>query len=214
MEEQATNDAAGPGAPAADIVARGASYYRNTRYIMAIACIAMGAWFGYDGWVNWPQQNQKYDELVVQLRVAEQAHNDEQVRHVSEDLKNYKKHTSLDLALQKVLCVLLPPVGIGMLVWALYNSRGEYRLSNNTLTAPGHPPVSLDDITRIDKRLWDRKGIAYLDYDIAGKRGIVKLDDFLYERDPIDAIFGEIEQYVRSAPPPTIPPPTRSRPGA
>jgi hypothetical protein len=77
------------------------------------------------------------------------------------------------------------------------NSRGKYRLEDGIVYAPGHPPVPLENIQAVDRELWDRKGIAYVDYDLgAGKAGQFKLDDFIYEREPVDQIFAAIEATV------------------
>jgi hypothetical protein len=91
------------------------------------------------------------------------------------------------------------------LAWFLYTSRGEYRLSGDTLTVPGHPPVPLQFIRSLDKSFWDRKGIAYIDYELPAPSvsGRIKLDDFVYERPPTDAIVERIEHYLAAATPHT-----------
>jgi hypothetical protein len=72
----------------------------------------------------------------------------------------------------------------------LHVSRGTYRLTGDTLEVPGHPPVRLGEITEIDSSKWDRKGIAYLRYQTAGRAsGRMTLDDFVYEREPTDQIY-------------------------
>jgi hypothetical protein len=78
---------------------------------------------------------------------------------------------------------------------------------------PGHPPIPLDKIQSVNRESWDRKGIAVMEYDLTtapmrasktsgpvsyegvtpGVRGIFKLDDFVYEREPTDVIFKAIE---------------------
>jgi hypothetical protein len=160
-----------------EIVARPARYYRITRYVVVLMFLAMGGWFLYDGFIGYPAENEA---------ARAQGHRE--------------PHSDLDLALQKALGTTLPPIGIAMLVWALYNSRGSYRLSGSTLHVPGHPPVELDQIRRIDKNLWDRKGIAFIDYERPdGTESRLKLDDFVYEREPTDAIFERIEQHLLPA---------------
>ena len=94
----------------------------------------------------------------------------------------------------------LPPLGLLVLGWSLYRSRGSYRLANNILQAPGHPPVPLEAIRSIDKTDWDRKGIAHVNYELAnGAKGTVTLDDFIYDRPPTDEIFRRIEVYTGTA---------------
>ena len=184
-----------------EIVARAGSYYRRTRYIMAILLIAGGGWFGYDGFVGYPRDNQQLHEINVQLTEAQKNQDSGRIRELSEQQKKYKRssgelaHSAMDILIQKVLCFTLPPIGLLMLFWTFFNSRGEYRLVEQTLHTPGHPPVPVDSIRKIDKRKWDRKGIAYLDYELPdGKTGTIKLDDFVYERQPMDAIFAQIER--------------------
>lgn len=184
-----------------EIVARAGSYYRRTRYIMAILLIAGGAWFGYDGFVGYPRENQQLREVNAKLAEAQKNQDNSRIRELSEEQKKFKRHSGelahsdMDILIQKVLCVVLPPIGLLMLFWAFYNSRGAYRLDGHTLYAPGHPPVPIDAIRKIDKRKWDRKGIACLEYELpGGKSGSIKLDDFVYDRRPTDAIFAQIEK--------------------
>lgn len=180
-----------------DIVARAGRYYRNTRYIMAVLLIGMGGWFAYDGWVAWPEGNRKIAELRTQLTAAQDAKDDAKAGQLSEELKDYTYHNDAAILLQKILAFTLPPLGLGLLAWALHNSRGEYRLSGQTLSVPGHPPITLDQVRAIDRTLWDRKGIAYIEYDAPPHPpGKLRLDDFVYERGPTDRIFQRIEAHL------------------
>jgi len=180
-----------------DIVARAGQYYRNTRYIMAALLIGMAGWFAYDGWVKWPEGNRKIADLQAQLNAAQEAKDDEKAGALSQELKKYTHHNDAAILLQKILACGLPPLGIALLVWTLRNSRGEYRLSGDTLSVPGHPPVKLDQIQSVDRALWDRKGIAYVEYEVPPHpRGRLRLDDFVYEREPTDRIFERIETHL------------------
>ncbi len=80
----------------------------------------------------------------------------------------------------------------------LYNSRGEYRMADNTLHVPGHPPVPLENIRQIDETRFARKGIVYIDYDVPASAvtARLKLDDFVYDQAPTDAIFDRIKATV------------------
>lgn len=145
-------------------------------YLMSAALIAGGGWFLYDGYVKYPRANE----------AARQAGRDKM------------PHSEFDLKLQRLIGYALPPLGIACAIWTAYTSRGQYRLAGNVLHVPGHPPVPVEAIRAIDKRKWDRKGIVYLDYELpdSGKTGRVKLDDYIYEREPTDAILERIEAEV------------------
>jgi len=157
-----------------DIFARAGKYYRNARYLIVAACVIMGAYFLYDGFIGYPKQNA--DALAL-----------------DPNTKLPQSHASI--LLQKQLGIALPIGGIAYLILMLYKSRGAIRLTGSTLHVPGHPPIPITSITQIDKAKWDLKGIAILDYVLDdGKAGRFKLDDFVYERAPIDAIFKHIEE--------------------
>jgi hypothetical protein len=150
------------------IVARPGQYYRMTRYLMTLILVGYGIWSIHDGFFSWPKWA---------------------ITHPNE-----KPKTETDIKFNKVLGVLLPPLGLFVLIRALRSSRGQYRLEDEILHVPGHPPIPLDRIQSVDKQLWDRKGIAFIEYDVAGSpTGTVKLDDFVYDRGPTDQIFAEIE---------------------
>jgi hypothetical protein len=165
--------AAGPG-----------KYFRTTRIIMMLLCVGMGAWFAYDGFVNWPSELREARRLEAEGKKPEK-----------------KPHTEMDILIQKALAIVLPPLGLYILVMALYNSRGSYRLADDVLYVPGHPPVPLGSIHNIDQSRWNRKGIALLDYELpSGQRGRIKIDDYLYDQRPADAIFERIQAVVAPEP--------------
>lgn len=164
-------------AAAGDIVARGARGYRTKWIIMGIVMIGYGMWSLYDGFVKWPADNQ---------HVIEQAH------AANKPVPEKLEHEDLGIFLNKLIGIGLQPLGVFVLFWAFYSSRGEYRLSGQTLRVPGHPPVPFDAIRAIDQSKWDRKGIAYIDYETGGTSGRLKLDDYIYERDPTDQIHERI----------------------
>lgn len=190
--------AAAPTPPAAaggDLVARAARYYRNTRYIIVVLLIGYGIWSIYDGFVSWPAANRRAVELRQERADAERAGNRDRVNQITADLGKITEHNHASVLLNQILGVLLPPAGLAMLFWSLRNSRGEFRLTpDDVLYAPGHPPVPIDAMTALDRRLWDRKGIAWVEYELdAGKsKGKIRLDDFIYERPPIDAMYDRI----------------------
>lgn len=167
-------------APAGEpIVARAGTYYRVTRYIFSAVLLAMGGWFAYDGFVTYPRHNEQHRLHVL---------------NPQQHPKDAPTHTEADIRLQKILGAALPVVAIGLLASTFYRSRGAYRLSGDVLSVPGHTDVPLSSITQIDKSLWDRKGIAHLNYELpTGRKGRLTLDDFVYDRPPTDRILETIE---------------------
>jgi len=158
-----------------EIIAGPGTRYRITHYIVVLMLLLGGAWFVWDGFFAWPRENAAAAKVGQPL-----------------------PHPGYDVPLNRLLGTLLPPLGLVFLAWTLYNSRGVYRLSGSTLYIPGHPPVPLDAIRRIDKRKWDKKGIAYVGYELeSGQKGQLRLDDYVYDREPADKIFDRIEKHAK-----------------
>jgi len=197
MSEQVPEQAQGNGEAQApetpdvgDVVARGAAYYRNARFILAAALMLYGIWSIHDGFYSWPAMNAK-----------------EVARDKILGLDPKPPHSDMDVLFNKVLGCALPPLAGLLIFWTMYNSRGEVRLEGQTLSVPGHPPIPLPSVESIDKQRWERKGIALVSYRLdTGKVGNFKLDDFVYEREGISRIFKRIEKALLEPHAPKIAP--------
>jgi hypothetical protein len=190
-------------ASAPTIVARPSHHwrdYRAKRLALSVMLVIFGIAFAYDGFVGWPRQNERIAELGRQIEDARKNGDDRKVSELDAERSHIKLHSDMDLLMQKVLAFVLIPGGVALLAWSFYQSRGEYRLADNVLHVPGHPPVPLDAVRAIDKTRWERKGIAQLDYELTGgQKGTVTLDDFVYQQRPTDDIFAHIERYTAIA---------------
>ncbi len=162
------------------IVAKPSGSYRFKWIVMSLALIGYGGWSIYDGFVRYPREN------------------DHATRPTEQGGLGLEKapHPGYDVPFNRVIGILLPPLGLAALAWTIYNSRGEYRLEGETLRIPGHPSLQLSDIREVDKSKWERKGIAYLEYEAAGGAAKARLDDYIYERRPTDAIMERIEAAI------------------
>jgi hypothetical protein len=184
--------------PSGEIIARPDGRYRFKHMTMAVLLILGGCWFAYDGWINWPRQNALAQQWEAALSEAQNApvKDPGRIETLVKDLKSVEKHNDANVLLQKVLACALPLMGIFWGAWTLSDTSGQYRMENETLEVPGHPPITTSDIRRIDKRRWDRKGIALIHYEHGDppQSGVLKLDDFAYQRQPTDAILARIEQ--------------------
>jgi hypothetical protein len=179
--------------PQQPIYARYGRYYRNARYIMVAAIFVMAGWFAYDGWHAWPEDNRRIDEVITEIAQlqSDPDANKERLADLDRQAKDLgTKHSDLALLLQKLLAVGLPILGICYLTFVIRRSRGTFTLDNDTLHAPGHPAVHIDQIAEIDGKLWRKKGIAFLKYaNVEGKSGTIRLDAFIYDPKPMDDLY-------------------------
>jgi hypothetical protein len=195
--EAAPNDNAT--AAANEIIAEPDAGYRWKHLIMSVLMIAGGMWFAYDGWIKWPNENALIKKLQADKEVAQKKNDQAEIDRIAKELGQHSPHTDMDLLFQKALAFALPLGGIAYGLWTLQVTRGRYRLEGDTLYVPGHAPISIRyDVRRIDKRKWDRKGIAYLHYQQGNPPvpSVLKLDDFAYERKPTDDILARVEAHV------------------
>jgi hypothetical protein len=160
-----------------DIVAPPSSWERKKWVIIALAALAWGWYSFYDGYIAYPRANEQAKK---------------EARDQGKPEPEKLPHGGYDVPLNRIIGWALQPVGLFLLFWAFYRGRGEYRLSGTILHVPGHPPVPFDAIRAIDQTKWERKGIAYIEYEVEGKPGRLKLDDFIYEREPTDKIYDRI----------------------
>lgn len=159
-----------------EIVAPPGRYYRNARYLIFLLFFFWGVWSLYDGFVKYPAEK-AYDEAHPQVGTI--------------------RHAGWDIPFNRMFGIALPPLSIAVVAWALYRSRGQYRLAGNILYVPGHPPIPLNSIKTVDKTLWERKGIAMIEYELpTGRQGKFKLDDFVYQQQPTDEIVKRIEAHL------------------
>ncbi|MGN6727632.1 MAG: hypothetical protein ACTHLZ_17065 [Tepidisphaeraceae bacterium] len=178
--------------PQGPIIARAGRYYRNARYLMVLALFIFAGWFAYDGYVAWPEKNVRIDQTQ---HAFDNAKTDAEKVDLDRELRQLgAKKTETDIGLQKKLAFGLPIAAVAYLVFMLRKSRGEIRWEAQTLFVPGHPPVPFSAITAMDSKMWEKKGIAVVEYEVDGKRGSLTLDDFVYQQKPIDAIYDDIRR--------------------
>lgn len=163
----------------------------NGKWIFfSILLLGGGLYFLYDGLVGYPAHNAEIAEVERQAEEAKFAGDlDRETELLQQRRGMGDVHSDNDIRLQVLLGVVLPIGGLALLGWTLRSARGRLRLDeHDVLHVPGHPPVPLTAITDIDDDRWDKKGVSRLAYEHEGHAGVIKLDDFIYDRPPTDAI--------------------------
>jgi hypothetical protein len=166
------------------IVAKPSRDYRWRRFGLVAILFLYGLYSIYDGFYRYPKENSDF--------------------HRAHPLAENLPHPALDIPFNQAFGIGLPPLSLLFLAWVFHASRGSYRFDGSTLSVPGHENIPLSAIQKIDRSKWDRKGIAYLQYQLPGsdKLGTIKLDDFIYQRIPTDAIFAAVLESVEGVKPP------------
>jgi hypothetical protein len=177
------------------IVATPSRAFFIRRMLVAAVAFLAGLWLLYDGYYGWPAHNRKVDAVVAERQAAEARRADDATK--ADIAKREKalgdKYTDLSILCQKGLGYPVTLLGLYLFVIFLRESKGELRLENDTLHAPRHPPIPIASITGVNDVRWEHKGVALFDYKLAdGTVGRVKVDDFVFDRPPTDAIHDEL----------------------
>ncbi len=109
------------------------------------------------------------------------------------------------------ICLVLTLGALSILLRTLGRS---IRVDTDSVTGPGGLRVPFADLTRLDLRKWDSKGLAYLDYEGGGGKGRIRIDGLTYggfkaeQGEPASRLMeriragfsGEIVEYAPVAP--------------
>jgi hypothetical protein len=173
-----------------NVHARISKEWRRRMTIMALMLNGSGLWFCYDGFIAWPAEEQRYQQLVTLTAgtlASDEKPTDKNpavVRAWSTYAAANKlpeklpKHRSPgDLSGQRTIGGIFMAFGLSFIGWVLLQHRKSVRAEGDVITGADGETVHLDSIVEMDRRKWDKKGIAYAIYEANGKRRRLCLDD-------------------------------------
>jgi hypothetical protein len=104
--------------------------------------------------------------------------------------------TKSEIAVQFFMFAIAGGAGLLMLIHVL-RCRGRWiEMDDTGLRTSRGQEVAFDQITEIDKKKWDKKGIAKIQYQQDGRESVLTLDDFIYERPTTDDMLRQVENHV------------------
>lgn len=164
--------------------------WRRRMIFMGAMIWGSGLWFAYDGYINWPAEEQRYQKLVeLTADIVEEGdkitEKNPEVKQVwsayaaEHDLKpKVPKHRSDgDLAGQRYIAGFFCTIGVIFTAWVWLQHRKSVRAEGETITGAEGQTVEFYEIVDMDRSKWEAKGIAYAIYERDGKRQRLCLDD-------------------------------------
>ena len=83
-------------------------------------------------------------------------------------------------------------------LWCLFNGLptiGKWiQLDDGIVSTKGGSEIAISDVTEIDKKRWEKKGLTKVTSSTNGKVKSIWIDDIKFERGPTDQIMAEIER--------------------
>lgn len=192
-----------------NVDARISNAWRKRMLFMLFMIAGSGAWFLSDGYIYWPKEAQRHAEFV-EIRDALEAEgkpvDDESLelrmawernaREMGYKAKFPKERTDAKIREQLV-------IGWAMIVgaalfgaWIGWNHTRKITAEGEIVIGASGERVELDWITKIDRRKWENKGIAYALYEEGGKRKRLCLDDHKFAG--CEAIILEAEKRIKA----------------
>lgn len=178
--------------------ARISKEWRRRMVFMALMLNGSALWFLYDGYVAWPAETARHQQLRAVLGTPETDENGEAIKldieKISKDPeavraweKYAKEHdlkpklpkhrSSGDLAGQRGIGGVLLAFGLTFVGWVALQHRKSVRADGDIITGANGETVPFDSIVEMDRRKWESKGIAYAIYETDGQRRRLCLDD-------------------------------------
>jgi hypothetical protein len=173
-----------------NIHARISKEWRQRMIFMAMMLNGSALWFCYDGFVAWPAEASRFEQL--QVITSEIVAADKEIDRkdpaviraweayaATKDLKPLvpKKRTPGDIAAQRYIGAVMGAGGLFFVGWVILQHRRSVRADGDMITGPSGEQVHLDSIIEMDRHKWESKGIAYAIYQVDGRNRRLCLDD-------------------------------------
>jgi hypothetical protein len=147
-------------------------------------------WFAYDGYIAWPAEEERYQQLVVLTAdiVPEGQKPKEKNPEVKRAWEGYaaehdlkskvpKNRTDGALAFQRRTAGIACGLGILFTFWVVLQHRKSVRAEGEVIIGAEGQRITFDEIIEVDRSKWEKKFIAYAIYERDGKRRRLCLDD-------------------------------------
>jgi len=166
----------------------------------AIACL-------YDGFIRYPNQRDRAEAF----NEFKEEHHELDPKEIVDNWKEYaaeqgwptndpgKPKTENDITGQFVMAGALAPVGLLFLGLLVLNRGRWIEVNDKTLTSSQGHQLELSQIAELNKKKWQKKGIATLRYESDGHKRKLVLDDCNYERETTNVILRHIEANIDHA---------------
>lgn len=168
-----------------------ANGYRWRLIIIAVVCLGYSGWCVYDGAYMLPEKQDK--RAVFEQFVADNGPDPAlwaaEARRLGWAIEEPKEIGENDILTQWLQLAIVLPIGLYNLYLFLMWSRRFVEGDASGVRANGGRAFTWDQVAAVDAHKWDRKGIAYIEFESGSGQQMLVLDDWKMEREPTDAIF-------------------------
>lgn len=174
--------------------------------VLGLAGLGFGLWHAYDGIWGFPNQRERALKYQEFSKEAEQAAADgtgsgdfadrwvDYAQSQGWPVENPgEPQTQVNIYYNYFVAIVCIPLG-AYLLFCVNRARGRWiEGDGQTIRASWGPEVPLGQVTGLNKRQWQKKGIAKVLYNDNGRTKRFVLDDFKFKREPTGQILRQVE---------------------
>lgn len=173
-----------------EIICPTTPWYKKRRLLMVAMLLGFSAYFCYDWKIGYPKKRTQFSEYwpvyeQTVLRDKNQGRWDELAKQNQWPAKPDSKYKDWDwnykLKEQFIWSIGTGLTGLGLLVAYLRNKGRVLRAGPDSLTTPEGIQIPFASVTRIDKRKWDNKALAYLWWKDGNTTRKAVIDDLVFD---------------------------------
>ncbi|MDZ4848762.1 MAG: hypothetical protein SGI77_05675 [Pirellulaceae bacterium] len=176
--------------------------YLNRYLLLAGVLLPIALWFAYDGFIGYPKELErarKYDPLrelePKDKKVQWQAIAKENGWSMKEPKKKGDEIADSITGQYVWGSLFLLAGGIALIYYV--RSRGSWvELTATGLKTSWGQKMDFTDVTQLDKKKWETKGIAKATYRENTLNRIFVFDDFKFDREPLGKILRQLESKI------------------
>ncbi len=186
-------------------------------YLMRLGLVGMfcafgGLYFLYDGMVGYPAQRErgfKYEKFMEENAGLDELDRVTKWNEFARE-NNWPEGSPLDPDTNKPLAVVkineqfyyagaAGLVGIGFLLRFAFMFRRWIECDEHHLRDKSGRETTYANITELNKKKWQNKGIAFVSYKTDAGTDRIRIDDFYFQRDPTRQILRKVEANIDPA---------------
>lgn len=174
-----------------EIICPTTPWYKKRRLLMVAMLLGFSAYFFYDWKIGYPKEQAKYEiywpvyqEMVGSKKDPQQQDNKGWLAKAKENgwpESPKEKDWNYKLKEQFIWGVGTGIIGLVLLGAYLRNKSRVLKADADSLTTPEGVRIPFASVTRIDKRKWDNKALAYLWWQDQGTTKKAVIDDLVFD---------------------------------
>ncbi|MEM7456455.1 MAG: hypothetical protein AAF456_19070 [Planctomycetota bacterium] len=171
--------------------------------IISIALLGYLLYCLYDGLYAYPKELERAEGYAAIKSIEDDAERDERWKEITTE-NNWKyvpvpkppEEVEWSITEQFIQAALCAIIALPLLIWYFRKKSSWVESDGSSLSSSWGQKFSFEDVQEIDKKKWDKKGIALIKYQDGGEEETFKFDDLAYDRKVMDQILYGLEQAV------------------